>query len=170
MKTILSLALLCTSLTSFAGAFGTPDQDPVVKYARDLFDDGQSPSFNFLLNNKFECTNLSAVKNNFKKEKMSDEIAFTRSGPFLAVQGNEDVVFTDNSDEFVTAINNESEDDAVNYVALRFNDETQTLVMERSIILSDKAEAGKYVESLAYANTNEEEKTVVVEYSVCHRI
>lgn len=169
MKTILSVMLLCTSVSSFAAAFGTPDQDPVVKYARQLFDDGEKPSMNFLLNNKFQCTNLSAVKNNFKKEIMSDEVAFEKTGPFLSIEDNEEVVFTDNGDEFVTAIDS---DEGLNYVSLRMESDTKTLVMERSMPLVDKSEeaASKYVKALADVNQEDEAAIVVIEYSVCHRI
>ena len=181
MKSFLTIALATLSLSSFAGTLGHPDQDPVVNYTRQLFDDGEQPTAGFLMNNSFSCTTMSAVKGDFKKEDQG-QVKFKRAGKLFTSDDLSDELFfapNPNGDELVGTSNGQDEngDDALMFAALRMNTDENVLVIEMSKIVSlkdlddeDKAALEtKYVEPLAQvADKNAEDEAVVVTgYALC---
>lgn len=181
MKTILTIALATLSLSSFAGTLGHPDQDPVVNYTRQLFDDGEQPKAGFLLNNKFECTTMSAVKGDFKKEDQG-EVKFRRAGKlFTSDDLSDELFFAPNveGDELVATSMGEDEngDLTPSYAAMRMNTDENVLVLEVSKLLkvADLTEEEKssvetkYAKPLAYLGEADEEVevAVVTTYALC---
>ncbi|GEM_PF-4502973 len=183
MKSFLTIALATLSLSSFAGVLGTPDQDPVVAYTRQLFNDGDLPTAGFLLNNKFNCVMMSAVKGDFKKEDMGD-VSFRRIGKMFTSDDLSDELFfvgdANNSDELVASTIGEDEEGnkAPSYAAIKVNEDENVLVLEASMLVSNKnlsAEqqeelAAKYVAPLANllsSDADESEGVVVTGYAVC---
>lgn len=181
MKSFLTIALATLSLSSFAGTLGHPDQDPVVNYTRQLFDDGEEPKAGFLLNNSFSCMTMSAVKGDFKKEDQGS-VKFKRVGKLFTSDDLSDELFfapNPNGDEMVATApgKDENDEEALMYAALRMNTDENVLVIEMSKIisakdLSDEDKAAletKYVEPLAkVADKNSEDEAVVVTgYALC---
>lgn len=181
MKSFLTIALATLSLSSFAGTLGHPDQDPVVNYTRQLFDDGETPTAGFLLNNKFTCTTMSAVKGDFKKEDQG-QVKFKRAGKLFTSDDLSDELFfapNPNGDEFVATAMGEDEEGKVvpSYAAMRMNTDENVLVMEVSKLVSAydltdeeiKDFHKKYVSPLAEVGdkNSEHEAAVVTAYALC---
>ncbi|MFY7993658.1 MAG: hypothetical protein ACOVP4_10225 [Bacteriovoracaceae bacterium] len=65
MKKLLIGLMALSSLSVFAGALGTPDQDPVIKNVRERFAKAKVPNLEALVLNDHSCRSLSAVRDNF---------------------------------------------------------------------------------------------------------
>ncbi|MFY7994254.1 MAG: hypothetical protein ACOVP4_13235 [Bacteriovoracaceae bacterium] len=181
MKTILTVALATLSLSSFAGTLGHPDQDPVVSYTRQLFDNGEEPKAGFLLNNTFECTVMSAVKGDFKKEDQG-EVKFRRAGKlFTSDDLSDELFFAPNvdGDELVATsmVEDENGESSPNYAALRMNTDENVLVLEASKLLKvdelseveKESVETKFSKPLATVgeDDSEVELVVVTSYALC---
>ena len=180
MKKILSLGLLCLSVSTFASVKGTPDQDPVVAYARSLFDDGQEPTAGFLLNNKFDCAIFSAVKNDFEKDT-EEGVSFQRKGKIYTSEELDESLFfvrSSSSDELIasTSVSKDGETE-VNYVAMRMNTDEKVLVIEASKLVEgiddeekSAATEAKYAPALADILSGDAQDTsvaVATSYTIC---
>jgi hypothetical protein len=183
MKSFLTIALATLSFASFAGVQGHPDQDPVVNYTRQLFDDGEQPTAGFLLNNTFTCTTMSAVKGDFKKEDQG-RVKFQRAGKlFTSDDLSEELFFAPNpnGDEFVATAPGEDEDGekSLMYAAMRMNTDENVLVLEVSKLITIDTDVvteaeieklkKKYAKPLAEVgdDSSENEVAVVTAYALC---
>jgi hypothetical protein len=89
MKKLLIGLLTLTSLSSFAGVLGIPDEDPIVANLRTRFREGVEPKAGYLLKHAFKCKEMAATRGDFSKKDYPYELRFEEFDGFLiAVQAS----------------------------------------------------------------------------------
>jgi hypothetical protein len=105
MKKLLIGLLTLTSLSSFAGFLGTPDEDPVVANLRLRFEKGIEPKAEYLLQHVFKCKEMIARRGQFDKKSYRSDLRFEEFDGFLtAVQENtrmDNILYTFNGTELI---------------------------------------------------------------------
>jgi hypothetical protein len=139
MKKILIGLLTLISLPSFAGALGTPDEDPVVANLRERFKNGFEPKAEDLLQHAYNCTEMSAFRGDFSRINHTYDLTFDQFDGFLVVVEEDtvmnNVLLTFNGKELIGS----TKDGVVLYGAYRV-DNKGFLIIEFSIV-KDKTSA-----------------------------
>ncbi len=168
MKNSIIGLLISLSLAPSARAFGTPDQDPIVRDLREKFQKSSTFTAAQVIEKKYRCVDFNAGKDDFSQKEQSYDLTFREFNGYLqaslpssAINGR---FYSSNGSEIITTgPRNDSHGQLFNS-AFRITSASY-LIQEFSITIHDQWEISKFTSKpIAYFQYS---NTYVKSYSLC---